>query len=310
MTISQFKKDIIQKFQSSQGSASQTPSLDTEVLLCHALNFTKTQLLLNQNTELPPEKSAWLQQAVQQRLSGMPIAYITGHKEFFGLDFVVSPDVLIPKPDTEILVENAIPEIKEKILSHPNSIITVCDMCTGSGCIGISVLNALAQDSEIPQDRLPLFTFVDISKAALDTARLNAEKLLPEQVLSNNRIRFILSNLFEQVPQNFNVILTNPPYIPNTMVTELLQDGRNEPRLALDGDIDQFGNNSGTSDGLDIIRRLIIQASQKLDNGGVIFMEAGEYNIIQAQQFALNQGYKKSQIIKDLADQDRILILE
>lgn len=304
MTISQFKKDIIQKFQSSQGSASQTPSLDTEVLLCHALNFTKTQLLLNQNTELPPEKSAWLQQAVQQRLSGMPIAYITGHKEFFGYDFLVDSSTLIPKPDTEILVENALDIIIKKTEAHPDSLLTICDMCTGTGCIGLSVYKALKEIYKIPEEKLPSITMVDLSGNALDLAKKNAKLLIG----SDSNLRFVQSNLFEMIPNTFDIILTNPPYIPGAMVDELLQDGRNEPRLALDGDIDEAGNRSNTDDGLDIIRRLIIQTHEKLSPYGTVLMEAGEYNIEKAELLAKKEGFKNTQIILDLSNQKRILI--
>lgn len=304
MTISQFKKDIIQKFQSSQGSASQTPSLDTEVLLCHALNFTKTQLLLNQNTELPPEKSAWLQQAVQQRLSGMPIAYITGHKEFFGYDFLVDSSTLIPKPDTEILVENALDIIIKKTEAHPDSLLTICDMCTGTGCIGLSVYKALKEIYKMPEEKLPSITMVDLSGNALDLAKKNAKLLIG----SDSNLRFVQSNLFEMIPNTFDIILTNPPYIPGAMVDELLQDGRNEPRLALDGDIDEAGNRSNTDDGLDIIRRLIIQTHEKLSPYGTVLMEAGEYNIEKAELLAKKEGFKNTQIILDLSNQKRILI--
>ena len=178
-------------------------------------------------------------------------------------------------------------------------------MCTGSGCIGISVLKALSQDGTIPFDRLPKFTLADISAKALESARLNAEHILSKS--ERERIRFIQSNLFEQLPMQFDIILTNPPYIPHKMVDELLQDGRNEPRLALDGDISpDSGNSSQTDDGLEIIRNLIPQMLEHLSPNGHFLMETGEYNAKEAARFAQRFAFKTS-IIKDLEGQDRVV---
>ncbi|MCI6366352.1 MAG: hypothetical protein MR911_07645, partial [Spirochaetia bacterium] len=133
------------------------------ILLEHCLKQNKTWILLHPSEELNTEQFAWLTEAVAARSTGLPVAYITGHKEFYGLDFIVSPAVLIPKPDTEILVENAIDRIKDKMYAHPESILMVCDMCTGSGCIGLSVLRSLLDDSDLDRSMIPHFTLVDIS---------------------------------------------------------------------------------------------------------------------------------------------------
>ena len=151
------------------------------------------------------------------------MAYITGHKEFYGYNFAVSPDVLIPKPDTEILVEKAIDVIIEKMEARPEIVLSVCDMCTGSGCIGISVLKQLIEEYKIPSGSLPKFTMVDISPAAMEIARKNATRLLPPE--EAEEIRFIQSNLFSEIDYTIDVLLTNPPYIPAGMVDELLTDG-------------------------------------------------------------------------------------
>lgn len=306
MTIQQLKKEASQKL-----TKSPSPQLDIEVLLQFALNQTRTQLLLNRDKEIEQEKLEWLEKALSKRQNGLPIAYITGHKEFYGFDFIVSPAVLIPKPDTEILVERAIEIILEKIEAHPNAILTVCDMCTGSGCIGISVLRTLYEVYKIPENKLPKFTLVDISSSALDIASKNIEQIPNIQ----ERIRIVRSNLFEQVPGSFDVILTNPPYIPRKMVDELLKDGRSEPRLALDGDVVTIagggkmpGESSDTDDGLALIRDLIPQAKQHLSPLGIILMETGEYNAKAAASYSENYGFS-STIHKDLEGQLRVVEL-
>ena len=120
---------------------------------------------------------------------------ITGVKEFFGYDFFVTPDVLIPKPDTEILVERAVELILEKMESRPTKLLTVCDMCTGSGCIALAVLRTLTDTYKIPYGDLPSFTLVDISEPALEVAKQNAKNLAADY---SDKIHFVRSNLFEQ----------------------------------------------------------------------------------------------------------------
>lgn len=284
---------------------SPSPVLDADCILEFVLNKNKTYFLLHGNEEISSENISKICECVTKRRKGLPIAYITGHKEFYGFDFVVTPDVLIPKPDTEILVELAINYIKGKIFANPNKILTICDMCTGSGCIGLSVLKMLINDGSIPQDRLPKFTLVDISSKALDIAEENFNNLIPDYY--KNRVRFIQSNLFENVTGSFDVILTNPPYIPTSMVNDLLKDGRNEPTLALNGDITETGDAATSDDGLEIIRRLIPQAYEKLIYNGVILMETGEYNAEAASKLEKEIGLRNVCIHKDLSGQLRVV---
>lgn len=308
MTIAQFKSEAIKKL----SRTSPSPQLDTDVLLEYCLNLSKTQLLLNYQKDITAQQLEWLEKAVLQRQTGLPVAYITGHKEFYGYDFFVSPAVLIPKPDTEILVEKGIETIIEKMEVHPNQILTVCDMCTGSGCIALATIRTLIDVYKIPEGQLPKFTLIDISPAALEIAERNIEKLK----IPRERIRIVRSNLFEQFAKNggwtFDLILTNPPYIPHSMVDDLLKDGRMEPRLALDGDITITGNSARTADGnladdgLEIIRNLIPQAKEHLSPMGKILMETGEYNAKAAASIAENHGFK-TQIHTDLEGQLRVV---
>lgn len=308
MTIEDFKKIALNELKNSP-----SPLLDVNVLLEHFLGLNKTQILLNYKKEILPEQEEFLLQAVQKRKTGLPIAYITGKKEFFGYEFDVSPAVLIPKPDTEILVERGIEIILEKMENHPDTILTVCDMCTGSGCIGISVAKTLIDVYKIEPADLPKFTLVDISPAALEIAIQNVKKL----DVPSDKVRFVRSNLFEQFSNDggwtFDVILTNPPYVPHAMVEQLLQDGRREPRLALDGDVcaqkkDGFmpGDFSQTDDGLEIIRSLLPQCYNHLCPEGVILMETGEYNALDAQKIASSHRFR-TVLHKDLEGQFRVV---
>ncbi len=308
MTIEDFKKIALNELKNSP-----SPLLDVNVLLEHFLGLNKTQILLNYKKEILPEQEEFLLQAVQKRKTGLPIAYITGKKEFFGYEFDVSPAVLIPKPDTEILVERGIEIILEKMENHPDTILTVCDMCTGSGCIGISVAKTLIDVYKIEPADLPKFTLVDISPAALEIAIQNVKKL----DVPSDKVRFVRSNLFEQFSNDggwtFDVILTNPPYVPHAMVEQLLQDGRREPRLALDGDVcaqkkDGFmpGDFSQTDDGLEIIRSLLPQCYNHLCPEGVILMETGEYNALNAQKIASSHRFR-TVLHKDLEGQLRVV---
>ena len=322
MTIRQFKKQCTSSLKNSP-----SPSLDIDVLLMHALEMKRTVLLLNRDFEIPSEKLQWLLDAVSKRQQGLPIAYITGHKEFYGYDFLVTPDVLIPKPDTEILVERAIDLLIEKIPSSAYA-LTVCDMCTGSGCVALSVLRSLIDtinEHSLPHEMIPEFTLCDISDAALCMAKKNAETLIPADFL--RKVRFYQSDLFAAVPQKFDAILSNPPYIPHDVALDLLSDGRSEPLLALDGDalsvdssldavLQKGVSSSGvlsdgilSRDGLVIPKRLLHQAPSHLKSQGFVLMECGEYNIKAAADFASENTFSVVKIHNDLEGQMRVLEL-
>lgn len=301
MNISDAKKYGITQLE----SFSPSPALDVSILLCHLLSCDKTFLLMHHKDELPEEKAKLFVEEINLRKTGLPVAYITGHKEFYGYDFLVSPKVLIPKPDTEILVEHAVAFIHQAASSYgKNKVLNICDMCTGSGCIGISVYKALLE-SGFSKEFFPNFTFADLSPDALEIAKENVTRLIPKPI---SNIRFIRSNLFENVPQRFDFILTNPPYIPATMVDELLTDGRNEPRLALDGDVNpETGKTTSDNDGLGIIRKEIPQIKKCLDPYGMFLMETGEYNAEATALLAKENGFKNISIIKDLEGQLRVV---
>ncbi len=276
----------------------QTPRLDADLLLCHVLGTDRTHLLINFDRVLTGSETAALADLAEKRLTGLPIAYLTGHKEFFGFDFTVTPDVLIPKPDTELLVEHALEFLQPRIRSNaftPDNPLLFADICTGSGCIAISVLKSLNPD---PAGIINCFA-TDISEAALTIARKNAD------TLTGGGINFFQGDLAAPIlPQykgKLQAVLSNPPYVPRATAENLLLDGRSEPMLALDGD-----DNTST-DGLAIIRRLVPQAEELLVPGGIFLLETGEYNAAEAASLLEQTGFNHVEIAQDMAGMPRLV---
>ncbi|MDR1748031.1 MAG: peptide chain release factor N(5)-glutamine methyltransferase [Spirochaetaceae bacterium] len=239
--------------------------LDTTIILASLLGISREILLAYPEHELGTCERPF-RAAITRRKTGLPVAYITGIKEFWGLNFHVSPDVLIPKPDTELLVEKSLEILrhmgKNRIDEHP---LNIADICTGSGCAAVSLLHSLAErDFSLPYRVLAS----DISDKALDVARRNADNLLSPP--ARKALVFYQGDLLDAISEvePFDLIISNPPYVPSRITRELLADGRSEPALALDGG----------EDGLDIIRRLIPQAMARLKKGGLLLIETGEYN--------------------------------
>lgn len=292
MTFQQFKIQSIKEL-----SGSPSPSLDVEVLMQWILKKDKSYILFHRDEELSEEQESQLKKSISLRKTGLPIAYIIGHKEFYGIDFMVSPDVLIPKPDTEVLVENSI-EIIRCLQDKSDHTLNILDMCTGSGCVAISIIKTL-KDLHSPGESNPKFTLADISNKALDIARENARRILDPETLS--KLTFVSTNLFKNLKdKSFDLIVSNPPYVPCDQTTELLKDGRNEPRLALDGDIDIEGNPSGTKDGLEIIRNLVSQAKSHLTENGMLILETGEYNAMETACLMEKIGFRDVKTYVDL----------
>jgi len=296
MTVFEAKRQLAAEL----AAVSPTARLDADCIMQHILGCDKTRLLMLHGQELSPQQHKALLAAAAQRRTGLPIAYITGHKEFYGLDFTVTPDVLIPKPDTELLVEHAVAAVQaaqEAQNNAPHSPCFIADICTGSGCIAVSVLHSLAAGAVYA-------ALTDISPAALDVARTNAERLLTPAQLE--RMQFLQGDLLEPLQQagsvqQFDMILSNPPYIPAADVDDLLKDGRSEPRLALDGDC------GASTDGLGIIRRLIPQVYAHLKQGGLFLLETGEYNAKAAAALLTACGFSDVTIYKDMAGQLRLV---
>lgn len=283
--------------------------LDADVLLQHFLNKPRAWLFAHDDTDISSIRKAFCA-AVERRCTGLPVAYITGEKDFWGLPFHVSPDVLIPKPDTELLVERSLAIIREKAAAlRQERTLFMLDPCTGSGCVAISILHTL----EAENIRNLCCIAADISPAALAIARLNAERLLSAETQTRLHIiegdmhalpetiaRFeesLSSSSLISKPIRFDLIAANPPYVPSTLTQELLKDGRNEPALALDGG----------SDGLDFIRILTNNTCTVLNRNGVLLSEVGEYHAQAASKLFETAGFSDVRIHQDLTSQDRLI---
>jgi len=260
----------------------ENPRLDAEVLLSHILEKERLYLYVHFDQPLEEQELSAFRTAVKQRAARLPVAYIIGSKEFMGLDFNVTPAVLIPRPDTEILVEAA--------LSRLRAVENACilDIGTGSGAICISILANLPTAKGVT---------VDISPEALTVAKGNAAKHQVE-----DRLIFCQGDLFTPVKgQRFTAILSNPPYIPAGDISGLTPEVRQEPNLAL----------VGGEDGLDFYRRIIQEGRNYLVDNGFMAMEVG---IGQAQLVAAMAEatgcFKVKEIVKDYGGIERVVVLE
>ena len=257
------------------------PGLDAEVLLAHTLGQERTWLYMYPQHRLSPTHLARFNQLLTRRERREPVAYLTGHKEFFGLDFQVNRHVLIPRPETELLVETALE------LFEPYSTIEIADVGTGSGCLAVTLAKHLPQTTLMA---------IDASDKALALAQLNA---VQHQV--DDRITFSRGDLLQPLDHPVDMIVSNPPYVSRAELTETSPEVRlYEPRLALEaGD-----------DGLEVIRRLLPQASQKLKSGGALLVEIGSSQGERVAQLASYQfPQAEIHIKKDLAQLDRLLVV-
>lgn len=256
------------------------PRLDAEVLLSHILGKDRLYLYTHFDQPLTSEELAAYRQAVKRRVMYAPVAYINGYKEFMGLDFVVSPAVLIPRPDTEILVEAALARLNG--VEAP----AIADLGTGSGAIIVSLLVKLGT---------AVGTAVDISAEALAVAGENAAK----QGVAE-RLAFLQGDMLQPLAgKKFTALVSNPPYIPDGDIAGLSPEVRQEPRLALAGGVD----------GLNFYRQIVAQGADFLVPTGFIAVEVG---INQAEPVAAladtTSRLKVETILKDYAGIERVVI--
>ena len=256
-------------------------------ILCYMLKKDKQYLIIHMNEELEESIYNEFIENINKIVRGIPLQYITNKQEFMNLEFYVDENVLIPQPDTEILVESVL-EICNNI--KENTKIKILDLCTGSGAIAITLnyeLNKRNINTEIIAS--------DISNNALRVAKKN-------NVKNNTKVRFIHSDLFENIKDNdFDIIVSNPPYIKKDVIPTLSKQVRNEPIIALDGG----------DDGLDFYKKIIEQARKHIKNEGYLCLEIGYDQKIEVLNL-LNQfeEYRKTKTIKDLSNNDRCIISE
>ncbi len=247
--------------------------LDAWYLLSYSFQISRAEYLLHPITTISTEQYNHYIELIRKRSNHYPLQYIIGEQEFMGLTFHVSEEVLIPRQDTEILVEEVLKVAKGK---------EVLDMCTGSGCIIIS----LAKLGDIKRA-----VAVDISEGALAIAKRNAADL-------RANVEFIQSDLYSHVDEKFDIIVSNPPYIPSNEISVLMNEVKNhEPRIALDG----------KSDGLYFYQSIIKGLSRYLKQGGYVFFEIGYNQGREVCELLAEKGITDIKIRKDLAGLDRIV---
>lgn len=263
----------------------ESPRLDAEVLLSHVLQKERIYLYVHFDEPLNKDELAFYKECVKKRSQKIPIAYIIGKREFMGLDFMVTQATLIPRPDTEILVEESIGRLR----NFEGSNIRIADLGTGSGAICLSVLDNISNATAIA---------VDISADALEVARRNAEAIGVA-----DRVEFVQGDMIEAISgmEPFDAIVSNPPYIKSGDIPTLAPDVRcYEPVSALDG---------GT-DGMDFYRRLVSSGPKFLNGGGFLAVEMGIGQVDGIRAMAhCNPAWKSFDIIKDLAGIDRCAVL-
>jgi len=261
-----------------------TPDLDASLLLAEALHLNREGLITRGETTLTPNARKKFMEFLERRIGGECVAYILGKKEFRGLEFFVNESVLVPRPDTELLVEavlktcvNAAGDVKDTK--------RVLDLCTGSGAIAVSLKNEMP-DIEV--------WAADISAEALETAKANARRHHMDE-----SIHFYQGHLFEALPPGltFHAIVSNPPYIPSDEIAKLSPEVQREPRLALDGG----------KDGLEIIREIITHAPGYLEPGGVLLLEAAPEQMISISEALEKNRFINIKTYNDLSHMERVI---
>jgi release factor glutamine methyltransferase len=246
---------------------------DAQVIAQHVLGLSRAQLITHDARELSEAERGALDRAAAERAAGRPLAYITGRKEFYGLMFTVSDAVLVPRPETELLVERAL----DAIAGRPDA--RVLDLGTGSGCVAVAIA------VQAPQAQV---TAVDASAAALAVAQAN------NAALAQGRVRLLLSDWFGALPgERFDVIVANPPYVAEG--DPHLADLAHEPAAAL----------TSGDDGLDAIRHIVAQAPSHLNTGGQLWLEHGYDQAAAVRTLLAAAGFDGVRSVADLAGIER-----
>ena len=238
-------------------------------LLCHILDIDFNQMLLSMD-KITKEQSDKIMESANRLLEGYPLQYLIGSTEFMGLEFKVAENVLIPRNDTEVLVDHVIKHIGDKA-------VNVIDMCCGSGCIGLSIKH-YCKNANV--------TLCDISDYALNLTKENAKLL-------NLDVNIIKTDLFTNVNDKFDVLVSNPPYIESCEIDKLSKQVQCEPRLALDG----------KEDGLFFYRRIANECGKVLNDDATIFLEIGHN-----QGKSVSDLFETATVYKDLQGRDRVII--
>lgn len=250
-------------------------ALDARLLLEFSCDIDRNDLLVRGDLEPEKEREELFRSCIQRRSERIPLQHITGEQDFMGLTFKVNENVLIPRQDTEILVE--------EILRDMHGGMHVLDLCTGSGCILISILRYSNECHGVG---------VDLSGAALQLAKENADRLIPEEDFV-----FLEGDLFAPVTGKYDILVSNPPYIASSVIDTLMPEVKDhEPRMALDG----------REDGLYFYRRILHECKPFLNGGAKVFFEIGYDQGEAVKRLMEEQGFMEAQIVKDYAGLDRV----
>lgn len=251
-------------------------NLDAWLLLEYVSGISRSWYFVHEDEEVSENEIEKYQMLIEKRGKHIPLQQLTKEAYFYGMKFFVNENVLIPRQDTEVLVEQVLN------LSKGKEKLKLLDMCTGSGCILLALLANLKQASG---------TGVDLSEKALEVAQKNGRELGIE-------VSWIQSNLFDKVSGSYDIIVSNPPYIETSVIEGLMDEVKlYEPRMALDG----------TEDGLFFYREITMQAGKYLKNNGILAFEIGYNQGKAVSEFMKENGYKEVQVLQDLAGLDRVV---
>ena len=265
------------------GAGIDTAAQDADILIEHVTGRDALARITRPQAEISPEEAATLDALMRRRLSGEPVHRIVGARSFYGLELMLSPETLEPRPDTEILVDAVVPLARACV--ERTGRCSILDLGTGTGAIALAVLANVAEARA---------TGTDISAQALETARANAER-----AGLSERFKVLRSDWFDTVGGRFDIIVSNPPYIVRAEIEALAADVRlHDPRRALDGG----------ADGLDAYRQIARDARRFLAEGGQVAVETG-YDQKQAVSALFTKaGYQVVQTVRDLGGNDRVIV--
>ncbi len=292
MTLENCLRQGINTLQSNNVSDA---DFDAFALLEYVTGVSKSDFFFKKSDETSDSCYERYIELIERRSKRVPLQHITNRQNFFGYDFYVDSNVLIPRQDTEVLIEKILEVIEANFNVEISSDISILDMCTGSGCIAITIYKEL-----IKRGFNIDVTAVDLSKDALAVTEKNVENVVGIKAL-NNTFHIIESDMFSNINNNrsYDIIVSNPPYIPTRDIEKLEPEVRDyDPIMALDGD----------TDGLRFYRRIIEESSNYLNNNGFIAFEIGYNQGDDVKSLLEEKGYKDIHIYKDLGGLDRVII--
>lgn len=253
--------------------------LDSELMLSNVLKTTREKLIIYPKKNINKASENKFNSYIKERKLKKPVAYILGYKEFWKQKFVINPSVLIPRPDTELIIEKVLKNFKK------NENKNILDIGTGSGCIILSILLERKKFRGVG---------IDLSKQAINVAKINAKM---QQF--GNRIRFINTDIDNFFSNKYDLIVSNPPYIKKSKLSGLIEDVRNfEPKLALDGGLDGYST----------VLKVIAKSSKLLRKNGIMFLEIDRAQVIRTKEMLIKYKFYTKDVCKDLSGNNRCII--